>query len=138
MKTLSAFVLTVFCLTTLLFFNNATFAQDSPQWHLPDGAIARLGKGTIEEIAYSPDGSLLAVGGSIGIWLYDTTTYQEITLLTGHTETVRSVAFSPDGLTLASGSRDGTVRLWDVQTATLKNTLQHPNFVTSVAFSPDG
>lgn len=84
------------------YFPNC-FAQDSPQFSLPEGAKARFGKGTINQIQYSPDGTRLAVAGSIGIWLYDTATYKEIALLTGHTENVSCIAFSPDGNTLASG-----------------------------------
>ena len=62
-----------------------TDVQDYTQLSLPEGAKARLGKGWINEIAYSPDGTRLAVAGGIGIWLYDTATYQELALLTGHT-----------------------------------------------------
>ena len=69
----------------ILFTLNAS-AQDYTQWHLPEGAKARLGKGAIHEIQYSPDGTRLAVASSIGIWLYDTTTYQEVALLTEHTD----------------------------------------------------
>ena len=108
-----------------------SFAQDSPQWHLPEGASARLGKGTIRDIAYSPDGSRLAVAGGIGIWLYDTATFQEVALLTGHTDLVSSVSFSPDGNTIATGSW-WEVRLWDAKTGTLKNTLTgHTSYVAS-------
>ena len=35
--------------------------QDSLQWYLPEGAKARLGKGTAYHVAYSPNGTLLAV-----------------------------------------------------------------------------
>ena len=81
---------------------------------MPEGALARLGKGRISEVAYSPDGTRLAVAGNIGTWLYDAATGAEVALLTGHTNYVRSVSFSPDGTTLASGGSDGTVRLWDM------------------------
>ena len=49
----------------------------------------RLGKGEIHEIQYSPDGTRLAVASRIGIWLYDTTTYQAVALLTGDTDEAR-------------------------------------------------
>ena len=104
---------TVTLLILLALFSSNTFAQDYTQWNLPEGAQARLGKGWVNEIQYSPDGTRLAVASSIGIWLYDAQTYQEVALLTGHTEWVNSVAFSPDGRTLASGSYDDTIRLWN-------------------------
>ena len=58
------------------------YAQDYTQWELPDGAIARLGKGRINDMEYSPDGKILAVATTIGIWIYDTETYQERKLFT--------------------------------------------------------
>ena len=143
---------TLFTVFTLFSFN--TLAADYTQLGLPEGAKARLGKGWISgNIAYSPDGTRLAVASSIGIWLYDTATLQvensprlhrdrrngAVALLTGHTDWVYSVVFSPDGNTIASGSRDSTVRLWDARTGTLIHTLTgHKSVVFSVAFSPDG
>ena len=100
-------------LISILFVSNV-LAQDSPQWHLPKGAKVRLGKGGIYDIAYSPDGKFLAVGASIGIWIYDVQTGTELDLLVGHTAPIENLAFSPDGTTLASGSDDGTVLLWSV------------------------
>ena len=118
-----------------------TFAQDSPQqWHLPEGAKARLGRGEITgNIAYSPDGNRLAVAGSIGVWIYKAQTIRVLNLLSGHRAPVTSVSFSPDGQTIASGSLDGTIRLWDTGTGSLQHTLTVPeDNTTSVSFSPNG
>ncbi|MFD4597017.1 WD40 repeat domain-containing protein [Streptomyces sp. NPDC058464] len=39
---------------------------------------------------------------------------REVTLLTGHNDSVLSLDFDSHGSRLASASADGTVRLWDV------------------------
>ena len=57
---------TLLILLTVVSLN--TFAQEYTQQGLPDGAKMRLGKGRISELAYSPDGTWLAVASSIGIW----------------------------------------------------------------------
>ena len=89
--------ITATLLMFLVLFLSTTFAQESTQWALPEGAVARFGKGTLKGIQYSPDGARFAVVSSLGIGLYDAATYQGIVLLIGHTDAVNSVAFSPDG-----------------------------------------
>ena len=130
-------ILLTFLLCSTLFLPISS-AQDYTTWDLPEGATKRLGKGSIYEIAYSPDGSQLAVASTIGIWIYDAHTGEELNLFTGHTEVVTSMAFSPDGQMLASGSWDSTIILWDVSTGDLLRTLTGHTSVVSVSFSPDG
>ena len=47
-----------------------SFAQDNTKVGLPEGAIARLGKGGIVAMRFSPDGARLAIGTEIGAWVY--------------------------------------------------------------------
>ena len=41
---------TVVLLILFVLFHVNTFAQDSPQWNLPEGVKARFGKGKIFEL----------------------------------------------------------------------------------------
>ncbi len=130
-------IVTTFCLPY-------TFAQDYARWGLPEGAIARLGKGYINDMEYSPDGTQLAVATSIGIWIYDAKTYKELALFRESNSLYygnRRIFFSPDGKTLAStrGSREG-IKLWDVTNGTVKKTLMGQFLFGNhnVLLSPDG
>ena len=136
-KTVSSIFLTLIFLFTLSQPNG--FAEDSTRWRLPEGATARLGKGSITQIAYSPNGMHIAAAGSAGIWIYDVTIHREVALLTGNTGPVSSVAFSPDGSTIVSGYDSGDILVWDVKTGERKQTLiADQEWIRSVAFSPDG
>lgn len=145
-----------------------TFGKDYWQWHLPDGTLARLGKGNVNDVAFSPDNTRLAVASSVGIWIYDVQTYEEIALLASDTllptysllfkgnpelftpeefplleavgQAAHSVDFSSDGQTLASVSIDSTIRLWDTATGELRKILADwtHSFPSNVAFSSDG
>ena len=63
------FLSLIFFSVSMFLYVSSTTAEYEPytQLSLPEGAKARLGKGRISEIAYSPDGTQLAVASSIGI-----------------------------------------------------------------------
>ena len=88
-----------------LLFSHEGFTVDSARWHLPEGASARLSKGSPADVQFSPDGTQIAVASSIGIWLYDAQTYQEIDLLTDRTRGTRSLC--------VFARWDGPCRWWD-------------------------
>ena len=135
MKTVFS-VLVLFAASVICFSD--AFGQTYMQEYLQEGAKARIGKGNVYELAYSPDNKWLAVASTIGIWIYDTETGEALKLLMGHTGYVLSVAFSPDGQTLTSGSSDQTIRFWDIRTGAATVTLKgHTGSVYSVVFSPD-
>ena len=128
----------ILVVSTLLPYNS--HSQNISQLSLPDGAIARLGNGRITGSAvYSPNGERLAVSSSIGVWLYDARTGNEIDLLMRHTAPVSSLSYSRDGRTLASASYDETICLWNGRTGEHRLTIKtgHRDGVTAVAVSPD-
>ena len=134
---------TLFSVCLILFIVSAlclpdSLAQDYAQWHLPEGAKVRLGKGKINEVQLSPDGTRLAVATSIGIWLYDAHSAEALDLL-NPMKAVLSISFSPDGATLAGGSRNGTIHLWDASTGKeIKTLIGHNDRIVGVAFNPNG
>ncbi|WP_167376804.1 WD40 repeat domain-containing protein, partial [Streptomyces niveiscabiei] len=96
-------------------------------------------------MAFSPRGDLLATAAGLAadkdygnpIRLWNTSTGELVTTLTGFGNGVQSMVFMPDGKTLAAGAAGspGTVKLWNVQTAKVTTTLA-TGYV--IALSPDG
>jgi WD40 repeat protein len=70
----------------------------------------------VRAVAFSADGKVLASGaGDKTIKLWDTTTWQEITTLIGHSDAITSLAFSPVERTLLSAAGH-TIKLWKLDT----------------------
>lgn len=126
-------------LFTSTLFSLSLFAQDYNRWQLPEGAKLRIGKGRVHDIKYTPDGKRVAVATSIGIWIYDAHTREELALLTGHTNWVTAIDFPADGRFLASVGFDGNVRLWDINTDKQIAVFAGPRSgVQDIAVSPNG
>lgn len=95
---------------------------------------------TVNAVAFSPDGRLLATGGDDDlIIIWDSASGHELRALVGHSGYVNSLSFSPDGRLLASGSSDSLIKLWDMTGGAEIQTLAgHKGIVNEVAFSPNG
>ena len=67
------------------------------------------------EVAFSPDGRLLAIGLENGEILFrDLASNRELARLRGHSKRVADITFTPGGRSFVSASNDGTIRFWDL------------------------
>ena len=78
-------------------------------WVLPEGAIARLGRGNVRDLALSPDRKSLAVGTFMGVWLYELSTMSPTHLWETERGMSSGLDFSPNGKWLAPGNFDRTL-----------------------------
>ena len=100
-------------------------------------------KPQIFDLAYSPDGKILALAGYQEVRFVDPANKHELASLKGHAGTVRAIAFSHDGKLLAAAgglpARSGEVLIWDVEQRKLLHSIHgHSDCIYGVAFSPDG
>jgi len=97
------------------------------------------GNPTVRSLAFSPDGTMLALGVEDGrIHLWDMNKLRRIGVLEGHTDAVRSLSFSAAG-SLASGGDDHTVCLWNPgKSQLLERFTGHTEEVTAVSYRAQG
>ncbi|MGH9972095.1 MAG: eIF2A-related protein [Pyrinomonadaceae bacterium] len=114
--------------------------------------VRNLDRTGVKSLAFSPNGTVLAVGldnGKVEIWDKD---YEPTASLEAASDEVVDLAFSPDGSVLACATnpkselkeepRPGTIVLWDMKEdgpEQLGDSLKdHADAISNIAFSPDG
>jgi len=134
-------IYTYFSILVLSFVPILTnFAQDDTQGGLPEGAIARLGKGGINIMRFSPNGKHLAVGTSIGVWLYNVESGKETVLTQESVGFFGPLAFSSDGKILATKKFvDPVIQLWNLETGSKLSSFLLPKTfgLSALTFSED-
>jgi WD40 repeat protein len=89
-------------------FSDASGLGELGRFELPRRVRARC-------VRFSPDESIVAVGGSDGIVrIFDASTRTLVGTLTGPGGEIYALAFSPDGSTLAAGASSRAIRCWAV------------------------
>ena len=126
---------------SLAFINPNSQRKGVYIWRIDSGRASAELKGDqrgARLTAYSPDGSMLAVGGYDGAFLWNSESGDLIRTFENGT-VVETLAFSPDSGTLLTGGKNSVARLWDVQTGALRAELKgHEGAVSAAAYSPDG
>ncbi len=123
----------------------------STVWELPQGAIARYGWGALCDLSVSADGTYLAAGTGMGVWWYNLTTRQPVTLFETGRGMVSSITLCSGQPVLAVSNSDKNgkqvIKIWDLQRQKRIAVMEYParmrddppdNGYCSLCFSPSG
>lgn len=126
----------------MLVMGNPAFAQDDPDGN-PFAQVARVGRGNVWQVIWSPNGDELAIVTTRGVWRYDATLLSDSPFLfappaldMSQTDTL---AISPSWNAVAGINHDGQVAVWDFDSGEVVFTSEDASSQgRHLAYSPDG
>ena len=107
-------------------------------WALPEGAIARFGKGDIGDVKLSPDGTYFAVGTGMGLWWYDVSSMSPISLWETKRGLVNSIDFPHDGKWIVIDTSDGIIKMLDIRSGECIAQIEGQDASAGLACSSNG
>ena len=119
-------------------FNVVPSDPTGTTWALPEGAIARFGKGGIDDVKLSPDGTYFAVASRVGLWWYDVSSMLPISLWETKRGLISSIDFSHDGKWVVIRNWDQVIKMLNVQTGECIYQIEGQSAVARIAFSSNG
>ena len=116
------------------------YSNEIAVWRVADGT--RLWNTQVaqelEALSFSPDGSMLAVGGEDDLLRIYRPQDGELLQSHRHEKAIDGLAWSPDGSLLATGEEEGRVRLWRMPEGRQVLEGRQGDTVNSIDFSRDG
>lgn len=102
------------------------YGADGSLKHELEGQAPRgpMGSYSLEAVAFSPDGTLVATAGPQRVDVWDVALGRKRARL--EQPSPASLAWSPDGRQIATGGWDGNVRVWDLATRAVVDTRKVP------------
>jgi serine/threonine protein kinase len=109
--------------------------------------IARWGIGEVNVVQWSPDGKILALGTTSGLFLYDGQTHEFLRFIDTQFNVIE-MSFNPLSGEIAAGSPTGIVRTWNPESGELiqsfaytrpvSDEIKSATRITAITYSSDG